>query len=115
MLRQEEVDVEANVQMQQRKNLKAIKALVRNLKQLPLAARIKGNRVSVEETREFGALAPSLICNGDFAPVSSVVRFCPHFIETNALFAPLFNTVRCISGKIIKINWRKIDSKRKRH
>jgi len=50
MLRQEEVDVEANVQTQQRKNLKAMKALVRNLKQLPLAARIKGNGVSVEET-----------------------------------------------------------------
>ena len=44
MLRQEEVDVEANVQMQQRKNLKAMKALVRNLKLLPLAAKIKRKR-----------------------------------------------------------------------
>ena len=50
MLRQEELDVEANVQRQQRKNLKAMKALVWNLKQLPLAARIKENGVSVEET-----------------------------------------------------------------
>jgi len=49
MLRQEEVDVEANLQTQQRKNLKAMKALVRNLKLLPLVAKIKGNRVSVEE------------------------------------------------------------------
>ena len=37
------------MQMQQRKNLKAMKALVRNLKQLPLVAKIKGNGVSVEE------------------------------------------------------------------
>jgi len=50
MLRQEKVDVEANVQTQQRKNLKAMKALVRNLQLFPLAARIKGNGVSVEET-----------------------------------------------------------------
>ena len=50
MLRQEEVDVEANLQTQQRKNLKAMKALVRNLKLLPLVAKIKGNGVSVEET-----------------------------------------------------------------
>ena len=50
MLRQEEVDVEANVQTQQRKNLKAMKALVQNLNRLPLAAKIKGNGVSMDET-----------------------------------------------------------------
>jgi hypothetical protein len=41
---------DANLQTQQRKNLKAMKSLVQNLNRLPLAAKIKGNRVSVEET-----------------------------------------------------------------
>jgi len=44
------VSADANLQTQQRKNLMAMKALVRNLKLLPLAAKIKGNGVSVEET-----------------------------------------------------------------
>ena len=49
-LRQEEVIADANLQTQQRKNLKATKALVQNFNRLPLAAKIKGNGVSVEET-----------------------------------------------------------------
>jgi hypothetical protein len=44
------VIADVNLQMQQRENLKAMKALVQNLNRLPLAAKIKGNRVSVEET-----------------------------------------------------------------
>ena len=56
MLRQEEADVEANMQTQQRKNLKVMKALVQNLNRPPLAAKINGNVVSVEETNTTKAM-----------------------------------------------------------
>jgi len=44
------VIADANLQTQQTKNLKGMKALVQNLNRFPLAAKIKGNGVSVEET-----------------------------------------------------------------
>jgi hypothetical protein len=46
----EGVNADANLQAQQRKNLKTTKALARNLKVQPLAAKPKRNGISEEET-----------------------------------------------------------------
>ena len=47
----------------------------------------------VLKNRDFGVLAPISKWNGDFAPIFSIVWFCPYFCKTKALFTLIFNSI----------------------